>query len=143
MVRKGFTLVELMIVILIVAILAAVAIPLMSGKIDAAKWSEAKAALGTIATAVRAYYAEKGCDSSVAAPTLDSSSSDFVGVTTKDLDGTYFSNKDYKGLDSAKCENGVVTATLICEGGSRVGAPKGKVTLTLQADGRQVFSGPE
>jgi len=57
--RKGFTLVELMVVILIVAILAAVAIPIMRGRIDAAKWSEGKAIMGTIATAIRAYMAEK------------------------------------------------------------------------------------
>jgi general secretion pathway protein G len=37
---KGFTLVELMVVILIVSILAAVAIPILRGRIDAAKWSE-------------------------------------------------------------------------------------------------------
>jgi len=58
--RKGFTLIELMVVILIVAILAAVAIPILTARIDAAKWSEGKAMMGTIATAIRAYYAEHG-----------------------------------------------------------------------------------
>ena len=58
--RKGFTLIELMVVVLIVGILAAVAIPLMRGRIDSAKWSEAKSAMGTIATALRAYASEKG-----------------------------------------------------------------------------------
>jgi prepilin-type N-terminal cleavage/methylation domain-containing protein len=58
--RKGFTLIELMVVIFIVGILAAVAIPIMRGRIDAAKWSEGKAAAGSIHTAARALIAEKG-----------------------------------------------------------------------------------
>ncbi len=56
--RKGFTLIELMVVILIVSILAAVAIPIMRGRIDAAKWSEGRAMMGTIGTCIRAYCAE-------------------------------------------------------------------------------------
>ena len=56
--RKGFTLIELMIVILIVAILAAVAVPLLTAQIEKAKWAEAQAGCGTIATALKAYVAE-------------------------------------------------------------------------------------
>ena len=66
---KGFTMVELMVVVLIVGILAAVAVPLMSGRIDSSKWSEAKAAMGTIASSMRSYAAEKG--SFASAPSLD------------------------------------------------------------------------
>ncbi|MGA2679737.1 MAG: prepilin-type N-terminal cleavage/methylation domain-containing protein, partial [Sedimentisphaerales bacterium] len=58
--RKGFTLIELMVVIFIVGILAAVAIPIMRGRIDAAKWSEGKSAMGSIRTAARSLIAEKG-----------------------------------------------------------------------------------
>ncbi|MHC4256011.1 MAG: pilin [Planctomycetota bacterium] len=58
--RKGFTLIELMVVILIVGILAAVAVPIMRGRIDSAKWSEGNAAAGAVKSAVRAYIAEKG-----------------------------------------------------------------------------------
>ena len=56
--EKGFTLIELMVVILIVAILAAVAIPILRGRIQAAKWSEGAAIAGTIKTAAKVCYAE-------------------------------------------------------------------------------------
>ena len=56
--KNGFTLVELMVVAVIVAILAAVAIPLMSGNKKRAMCSEAEAALGTIRSQLRAQYAE-------------------------------------------------------------------------------------
>jgi len=56
--KKGFTLIELMIVVIIVNILAMVAAPMMKGNIGRAKKSEAVAALGTIKTAERFYYLE-------------------------------------------------------------------------------------
>jgi len=87
--RKGFTLIELMVVILIVGILAAVSIPLMRGRIDSAKWSEGKAIMGTIATALRAHVAEKG-SAYTAKPSLTQ-----LGFSSNDLDGTYFSSSDF------------------------------------------------
>jgi len=91
--RKGFTLIELMVVIFIVGILAAVAIPIMRGRIDSAKWSEAKAAMGSIRTAARAFCAEKGPTygaANYAATTLTE-----LGFTNADLDGKYFSHAAY------------------------------------------------
>ena len=82
--RKGFTLIELMVVIMIVGILAAVAVPLMRGRIDSAKWSEGKAIAGSIASAIRAHVAEKG-SSFTATPTLTQ-----LGYSTGDITGTYF-----------------------------------------------------
>ncbi len=82
--KKGFTLIELMVVVLIVGILAAVAVPLMRGRIDQAKWSEGKAIMGTIATSLRAHIAEKGSDFTKI-PTLAQ-----LGFADTDLDGTYF-----------------------------------------------------
>jgi len=55
---QGFTLIELMIVIAIIGILAAIAIPNFMNYQCKAKQSEAKANLGNIRTAEEAYYAE-------------------------------------------------------------------------------------
>ncbi len=55
---KGFTLIELMIVVAIIAILAAIAIPQYKKFQAKAKASEAKTNLGSIATAEEAYKAE-------------------------------------------------------------------------------------
>ena len=91
--NKGFTLVELMVVVLIVGILAAVAVPLLMGRINDAKWTEGKTAAGTIKTAIEVYYAGEGGagvagDQTVLTPAL-------LGLTADGLSGTYFAIGDY------------------------------------------------
>jgi type IV pilus assembly protein PilA len=95
--RKGFTLIELMVVIFIVGILAAVAIPIMRGRIDAAKWSEGKAAMGSIRTAIRAYEAEKGTTWAYPGTTLTNLGFQLRanGSAVSDLDGKYFTEECY------------------------------------------------
>ena len=56
--QKGFTLIELMIVVAIIGILAAIAIPNFMNYQCKAKQSEAKSALGDIRTMQEAYFAE-------------------------------------------------------------------------------------
>jgi len=56
--RAGFTLIELMIVVIVVGILAAAAIPIYSRVMDRARASEGKAILGTVRTHYLAENAE-------------------------------------------------------------------------------------
>jgi type IV pilus assembly protein PilA len=90
--RKGFTLIELMVVIFIVGILAAVAIPIMRGRIDAAKWSEGRSAAGSIRTAIRSTIAEKGNLYGFAANVKTLAD---LGFAAGDLTGKYFSEDCY------------------------------------------------
>ncbi len=89
--RRGFTLIELMVVILIVGILAAVAVPILRGKIDQAKWSEAAATAGAIRTSVRDYYAENPTAAvALAGTALTDTTAAQLGFKSGDLTGKYF-----------------------------------------------------
>ena len=57
---KGFTLIELLIVIAIIGILAAIAIPAYTGYTKKAKVAGVIHSMGSIKTALAAYYTEKG-----------------------------------------------------------------------------------
>ncbi len=122
--KQGFTLIELMVVILIVGILAAASIPLMRGRIDSAKWSEANAMAGTIKSAVRVYYAEKGTILTGGVSTNLTA----LGFSDDDLTGTYFEAADFS-VTGTKATDIAVTAK-----GDGVGnTPSG--TYILKANG--------
>lgn len=103
--RTGaFTLVELMIVVVIVAILALVAIPLYQSNVTAAKMSEGIAAVGTIRTALRVYAAGNG--GSYAGATLVT-----MNISDSDLAGKYFTASKY-ALSNVAADAYLITATL-------------------------------
>jgi len=134
--RKGFTLIELMVVIFIVGILAAVAIPIMRGRIDAAKWSEGKAAAGSIRTAARAFCAEKGPNwgGVWANVTLyDLGFTNLVpAVGGDDLDGKYFTNECYILAFTAY---DTYTITVIAVNSNSVDKPTSPAQMILDQDG--------
>ena len=86
--KKGFTLVELIVTVIIIGVLASVAIPMMTANVDKAKKSEAMAALGAYRTAYRLYTAEWG-----SAPASKNAMNAWVKDT--DVDGKYFNNSHY------------------------------------------------
>lgn len=131
--RRGFTLIELMVVILIVGILAAVAIPIMRGRIDSAKWSEGRAIMGTIGTALRAYAAEKGVTGTYGAnlPTMTA-----LGFANSDFTGTYFTAANFSwtsAFDSAG--DPPLTFTITATAGAGIQTP---TQITLDETGAWV-----
>lgn len=105
----GFTLVELMVVAVIVAILAAVSVPLMLGNRQKAIATEAQAGLGTIRNALRVYKSEKGHY-----PDTESGKSvnnvTVLNIRADDLEGKYFRTADYM-LTTVTLSNFLITAT--------------------------------
>ncbi|MDT8300390.1 MAG: type II secretion system protein [Sedimentisphaerales bacterium] len=93
--RRGFTLIELMVVILIVGILAAVAVPILRGRIEQAKWSEAAATAGAVKTAVRAYYAENPTVAGAWSGQAVSGVATTLGFQAGDLTGRYFTEANF------------------------------------------------
>lgn len=130
--KRGFTLLELMVVIMIVSILAGVTIPILSGRIDSAKWSEANAAAGTIRTAVSTYVARhdisKALSAFVGKKLDDTVAQGALGFIESDLVGTYFVPSDYTITAIDAVGHAVIEVT-----GSQDNAPIG--TKTLYADG--------
>ena len=100
--RRGYSLAELFVVVLIVAVLASIMLTLLSGRADSARWTEGKARVGLIATAIRAWnagYNKPGSWTNTPG-SLDATT---LGFGANDLKGKYFDksnftwNVDYDG----------------------------------------------
>jgi len=135
--KAGFTLVELMVVAIIVAILAAVAIPLMSGNKKRAMATEAESSLGTIRTQLRVMYAETGTYATNQNGTaLNTAGSvwQIPGVSQSDLAGKYWSTNAFS---FSTAPTGIGTNYVLQADGNQTGCDPAlaNVNIKLYADG--------
>ncbi|AQQ72008.1 PilD-dependent protein PddA [Limihaloglobus sulfuriphilus] len=91
--NSGFTLVELMVVVLIITILSAIGMSFQTRFVDSAKWTEGKTGCGAIATSLRGYYAQTCGEGG---PPADVKA---LGFGPGDLEGKYFTLSDYQITD--------------------------------------------
>ncbi len=115
---------------LVLAILAAVVIPIVRGRTEQAKWSEAAATAGSIRMAMRAYHAEN----SVAAVAMVDSTVDTIqetlGFASGDLTGRHFQAGNFKITDVDGNGNATIT----------VAAPAGLTGSAVLGDAGWVYS---
>lgn len=113
--KKGFTIVELMVVILIVGVLAAATVPMFRAKMRHSEWSEGAATAGSIRQALRAYYAEDPIGAAAMAGSTVDAVQSTLGFVVGDLTGRYFQASDFTitGIDS----NGLATITVAAPAG--------------------------
>ena len=83
--KAGFTLIELMVVVIVVGILAAAAVPIYRFAMSRAYSSEAKATMGTIRASELVYYTEQNPNAYLTGVSTDASATDLLlalGVDT-------------------------------------------------------------
>jgi prepilin-type N-terminal cleavage/methylation domain-containing protein len=121
--RKAFTLIELMIVVIIVGVLAALVIPLLLSRVEKAKYSEGKAIASQIATAVRAYAVEAGL------PTENPLLTDDLGFRSNELDAKYFKQINMRVEGVRINDDGTMNFTVTLEPDPDNGLVHGNVVL--------------
>jgi prepilin-type N-terminal cleavage/methylation domain-containing protein len=135
--KTGFTLIELMIVIVIVSILAALVIPLLLSRVEKAKYSEGKSIAGQIATAVRAYAAEVG----VIDAAITVSLTDDLGFKEHELDAKYFTQINMTVTGVLVNDNGTMDFTITLIPDENEGLDSGNVILVCD-DNVTEFTSP-
>src|SRR6056297_1934919 len=76
--NKGFTLIELLVVIAVLGILAAIAIPRLTGVTEKARLAEGKTSVSSLKNAVEMHYAEEGSYTSADSSSFGVASSNVV-----------------------------------------------------------------
>ena len=114
--KKGFTLIEVLIVVIILGILATLAVPQFTRMIKRARMSEAWAGLGAVRTAQSVYWMEKSAYATVITDLdCDATAGDFTFSVANDASGyiaTATGAGDAAGLVATMTASGVRTCTI-------------------------------
>lgn len=103
--KKGFTLIELMIVVAIIGILAAIAIPAYSDYTKKAKIGEVSNTVGALMSALNTHISEQGVSAAIA-PLTDAADTLGIAVPTKYISAVAI------GACASSNADGVITATI-------------------------------
>ena len=109
--RKGFSLIELVMVILVAGILVSVTVPIVRGRMEQAKWSEGAGMAGAVKTAVRAYFVNNPTAAADLAGSLVSDVEASLGFQAGDLTGRYFSSDQLTISSVDAYGNAVITVS--------------------------------
>lgn len=92
---KGFTIIELTLVVVLVAIFAAISVPIMSENVNRARRAEAIGAMGIIRDAERAIMFDTGSFVAVAPGAFGTTAGINRYIATGDLNGKYYNDANY------------------------------------------------
>jgi prepilin-type N-terminal cleavage/methylation domain-containing protein len=109
--RRGFTMVELMVVILCVGILVSITVPIIRGRMEQAKWSEGAGMAGAVKAAVRAYYVNEPAAAAALTGSIVSDVEATLGFKAGDLTGRYFTSAQFTITSIDVKGNAVITVS--------------------------------